>query len=106
MSEPTSIPGVVVTLNVVPALEERIVDWLLSRDSGGFTSRAASGHSSRHEGLSAAEQVSGRRRRLEFEVELPAADLDGFIADLGATFGSADLYYTAVPLLRSGHLGE
>lgn len=98
--------GVIVTLNIVPALEERVVDWLLARDDGGFTSRSAHGHSSRHDLLSAAEQVSGRQRRLEFEIELPAAELDEFIAELSSAFASADLYYTVVPVLRSGHLGE
>ncbi len=106
MSESSKPSGVIVTLNIVPALEERVVDWLLSRDSGGFTSRAAHGHSSHHDLLSAAEQVSGRQRRLEFEVELPAAALDDFIAQLSDAFANADLYYTAVPVLRSGHLGE
>jgi hypothetical protein len=106
MSESSGPPAVIVTLNIVPALEERIVDWLLARDEGGFTSRAAHGHSSHHDLLSAAEQVSGRQRRLEFEVELPADALDRFIAELSEAFTNADLYYTAVPVLRSGHLGE
>jgi hypothetical protein len=106
MSESSNFSGVIVTLNIVPALEERVVDWLLSRDDGGFTSRAAHGHSSHHDLLSAAEQVSGRQRRLEFEIELQAGALDGFIAELSEAFANADLYYTAVPVLLSGHLGE
>jgi hypothetical protein len=106
MSASSRPSGVIVTLNIVPALEERVVDWLLSRDDGGFTSRAAHGHSSRHDLLSAAEQVSGRQRRLEFEVELRSTALDGFIADLSDAFTNADLYYSVVPVLRSGHLGE
>ena len=106
MNEPSMPSNVIVTLNIVPALEERVVDWLLSRGDGGFTSRAAHGHSSHHDLLSAAEQVSGRQRRLEFEVELAAAELDDFIAELSDAFANADLYYTVVPVLRSGHLGE
>jgi hypothetical protein len=106
MSQSPKSSAVIVTLNIVPALEERVVDWLLARDDGGFTSRAAHGHSSHHDLLTAAEQVSGRQRRLEFEVELPAAALDGFIAALSDAFTNADLYYTAVPVLLSGHLGE
>ena len=106
MSESSVPGGVIVTLNVVPGLEERVVDWLLARNGGGFTSRAAYGHSSHHDLLSAAEQVSGRQRRLEFEVELAAGTLDTFIAKLSEEFANADLYYTVVPVLRSGHLGE
>lgn len=106
MSESSGSARVIATLNVVPALEERVVDWLLARGNGGFTSRAAYGHSSHHDLLTAAEQVSGRQRRLEFEVELPAEALEVFIGELSDAFASADLYYTVVPVLRSGHLGE
>ena len=106
MSESPGSSRVIVTLNVVPALEERVVDWLLARDNGGFTSRAAHGHSSRHDLLTTAEQVSGRQRRIEFEVEMPADVLDVFVGELSDAFANADLYYTAVPVLRSGHLGE
>ncbi len=106
MSESSAPAYVLVTLNVVPALEERVVDWLLGRNNGGFTSRAAHGHSSRHDLLTTAEQVSGRQRRLEFEIEMSADSLDDFIVELGNAFRNADLYYTVVSVLRSGHLGE
>lgn len=96
-----------VTLNVAPTLEERIVDWLLDRDAAsGFTSYAAHGHGARHAGLSLAEQVSGRQRRVEFRIELPEAALDEFLAELTASFGGFDLYYFVSPVLRSGHLRE
>jgi hypothetical protein len=95
-----------VTLNVPPALEERIVDWLLARDSSsGFTANAAYGHGSGHDNLSIAEQVSGRQRRTEFRVTLAAPLLDVFVGELTTAFGQADVYYTAVPLVRAGHLG-
>lgn len=97
----------VVALNVAPALEERVVDWLLEReDSLGFTSYAANGHGRSHEHLSVAEQVSGRQRRLEFHVEVPAESVDSFVAGLSAAFGGADVYYFVLPVIRSGHLRE
>ena len=97
----------VVTLNLPPALEERIVDWLLEREDGlGFTSYTANGHGGSHEHLSVAEQVSGRQRRLEFRVEVPAESVDSFIAGLSAAFGGADVYYFVSPVIRSGHLRE
>jgi len=72
-----------ITLNVPPAFEDRIVDWLLARDSrSGFTADAAYGHGSRHDNLSIAEQVSGRQRRTEFRVTLAAPLLDAFVGDL------------------------
>lgn len=96
---------VALTLNVAPAFEERIVDWLLDRDAAsGFTSYAAHGHGARHDELSLAEQVSGRQRRVEFRVELPAGELDGVVAELAARFAGTDLYYYVTPVLRSGHL--
>jgi hypothetical protein len=96
-----------VTINVPPALEERVVDWLLERGDGlGFTSYVANGHGAGHEHLSIAEQVSGRQRRLEFRVEVPNGTLDSFTAALGAVFGGADVYYFVLPVIRSGHLRE
>lgn len=96
-----------VTLNAPPALEERIVDWLLERQDGvGFTSYAANGHGSDHDRLSVAEQVSGRQRRIEFRVEVSREAVDAFIAALSAIFGGADVYYAVLPVSRSGHLRE
>ena len=106
MSE--SIAGsVAITLNAPPALEERIVDWLLGQeDAVGFTSYFAHGHGTRHEDLSVAEQVSGRQRRIEFRIELSTAELDGFCGALAASFAGVDLYYFVFPVLRSGHLAQ
>lgn len=102
-----AVSKVVTTVNVPPAMEERIVDWLLARDAAvGFTSYTAHGHGARHDHLSVAEQVSGRQRRLEFRVELAAAALDDFLAELAAGFRGVDLYFFVSPVLRSGHLGE
>lgn len=110
--EPTGIESgggkgtVAVTLNAPPALEERLVDWLLEREVPGFTRYAAHGHSSRPgQRLTIAEQVSGRRRRVEFRVELDAANVEHFLTELRAVIRNADVYYFVTPLLASGHLG-
>jgi hypothetical protein len=96
---------VAIALNVAPAFEERVVDWLLARDAAsGFTSYAAFGHGARQDELSLAEQVQGRQRRIEFRVELPNGALDAFVAALTASFAGTDLYYYVTPVLRSGHL--
>jgi Protein of unknown function (DUF3240) len=98
---------VAVTLNAAPALEERVVDWLLTHAAaGGFTSYAAHGHGVRHDALSVAEQVSGRQRRIEFRTEVAAAELEEFLRLLAARFAGTDLYYFVTPVLRSGHLEE
>ena len=103
MLESTSTAAV--TINVPPAFEERVVDWLLARDDAvGFTSYTAHGHGARHGALSIAEQVSGRQRRVEFRVEVGAAALEAFVASLCEGFDGSDVYYFVIPVLRSGHL--
>ena len=93
---------VLVVLNILPALEERIVDFLLARRGAGFTSFPVSGHSTRHEGLSAAEQVTGQQRRQQFSVQMPADSVDGFLAELRGSLGAADVRFWVLPVLRSG----
>lgn len=94
---------VVVTLNVAPALEERVVDWLLELEQG-FSSASIHGHGARDSELSVAEQVSGRQKRVEFRTEMAAATVDGFLAALATRFAGTDLYFFVTPVLRSGHL--
>lgn len=96
-----------VTLNVSPSLEETVIDWLLSRDGErGFTTYRVSGHSSAHEGLSAAEQVSGRRKRLRFEVDMPRQAVATFLQDANDAIGAADIHCVVSPVLASGSLSE
>jgi hypothetical protein len=106
MTETTGA-SVMLTFNVPPASEERFVDWLLSSDVvTGFTSYAAYGHGANQDHLSVAEQVSGRQRRIEFRIQLPAETVDGVIGTLTTDFRGADLFFVVTPVLRSGHLGE
>ena len=101
----TAPSSVAVTLSFTPALEERVIDWLLTRDDvATFTAYAVDAHGAGHEALSVAEQVSGRQRRIEVRVELPAAALDGWLEALGNAFGAADVRYFVTPILRSGRL--
>ena len=105
-AEPIQPAAALVTLEVPPALEERVIDWLLDRSQQArFTSYPAHGYGDRHDHLSVAEQVSGRQRRLCFEIEVSMDVLGSFMNELGAAFASADLYYRIMPLLRSGRLG-
>ena len=98
---------VLVVLTVARPLEEVVVDWLLSRpEATGFTSLPVAGHSVRHEDLSPAEQVTGRLRRQQFQVRLPAASLDAFLADANTSLGAAGVQFWVLPLLAGGHLGD
>jgi hypothetical protein len=94
---------VLVVLNVPPSLEEAVVDWLLARkESTGFTSFPVSGHSTRHEGLSLAEQVSGRQARQQFQVQIAATAVGQFLEEARHAFGAAGIHYWALPLLAGG----
>ena len=96
---------VLVVLNVTPGLEEPVVDWLLGREGdAGFTSGIAYGHGADNDGLSIAEQVTGRRRRVRFEVAMPAAARDAFLAEAATQFGSADVHVMVLPMLANGPL--
>lgn len=88
-----------VVITTAPNLEEPIIDWLLAREQQtGFTSMPVFGHSSRHDHLSSAEQVSGRQRRLQFQIQLDVAGVKPFVQELGEEFECADLHYWIQPL--------
>lgn len=94
-----------VVLNAPPNLEESVIDWLLARDDGaGFTSFPVFGHSTSHSHLSAAEQVSGRERHQQFQIQLGADAVDSFVSDIRKSFGAAGIRFWILPLHASGHL--
>jgi hypothetical protein len=99
--------SVAVTLCVAPALEERIIDWLLARsDVVAITDHTVHAHGAHDEKLSVAEQVMGRRRLIELRVEMPTSSLGVWLADLGTGFAGADIRYSVSPILRSGHVRD
>ena len=90
-------------LNITPELEEELVDYLLSLEElGGFTSYSVHGHGEQGR-LSIAEQVSGRRKRVQFEILLPEQQVDSLIARLAEEVGKG-IYYWQLPVACSGHL--
>ncbi len=98
---------VLVVLNVPPSIEEVVVDWLLGQDARiGFTSFPVSGHSTRHDNLSAAEQVSGRQSRQQFQVQITADEVSRFIDDAEGSFGAAGIHFWILPVLAGGTLGS
>ena len=101
------IDQVLVVLNVPPSLEQDVVDWLLAQPNGsGFTSRPVHGHSARHKDLSPAEQVSGRQRRLQFEIHMAGASVDIFLTSARDQFGRADAHFWVLPVIAAGHLNH
>lgn len=101
----TEVAELLVVLNVPPNLEGPVVDWLLAREeSTGFTSFPVFGHSTRHDDLSPAEQVSGRQRRQQFQVQIRQDSVDSFLQDARNDLGSAGIHFWVLPLIAGGHL--
>lgn len=91
-------------LNIPPGLEEDVVDFLLSSDEiAGYQSYPIRGHG-RIGAMSIAEQVAGRRDRIQFEIVLDEAVLDSTLQRLKAAFPISDVIFWVMPVLRSGRL--
>ncbi|MGR8942190.1 MAG: DUF3240 family protein [Gammaproteobacteria bacterium] len=92
-----------VTLNAPIALEEAIVDCLLTFESEhGFSSFPVYAHDHRNEGLSLAEQVSGRQKRLRFQMYVEEDVLTALLARLGEQFSGAGIRYWVMPVVDNG----
>jgi hypothetical protein len=92
-----------VTLNVPTSLEEAIVDCLLTFESKhGFSSFPVYAHDHRNEGLSLAEQVSGRQKRLRFQMYVEEAVLSALLEQLRQDFSGAGIRYWVLPVVDNG----
>lgn len=89
-------------LNASPALEEDVVDFLLTHPSvEGFTSFVAYGHGTRGD-LTVTEQVTGRRKRVQFEILMNEDDVASVTQPLSTRFGN-DVRYWQLPVYGLGH---
>lgn len=92
-------------LNTRPDLEEDLVDYLLTLPCiDGFTSYPVRGHG-HHHNLSVAEQVSGRRKRLQVEVLLQEGEVATVLAGLAEHVGR-DISWWRHPVSASGSLDD
>lgn len=87
-------------INLPVELEEDLVDFLLANEEvEGFTSFPVRGHGE-HQGMTVAEQVSGRKKRLQFETiiseELTDSLTDG-LSDVGK-----GIRYWLIPIIQFG----
>lgn len=84
-------------LNASPALEEDLVDYLLEHPGiEGFTSFAGYGHGSNSD-MSVTEQVTGRRKRVQFQIIMDAGDVEQVTSGLGNRIGR-DIVFWQVPV--------
>ena len=98
---------VILSLATVPALEEALVDWLLSLDAGPrFTTISIDGHGMDLEGLTIAEQVTGRKRMRLFQVEASLEQAGVIVARLRRDFAGAQIRFWMTPVLEAGSLDD
>ncbi len=92
-----------VTLNVPPALEEMVVDCLLVLEfEQGFSSFSVSAHHHENKGLSVAEQVTGRQKRIRFQMYVNGTDLAKLLVNLRESFSGSGIQYWVLPVLENG----
>lgn len=91
------------TLTIAPNLEDALSDYLLSLEEvGGFTSYPVRGHGENRQ-LSIAEQVTGRQKRVQFELILNAEQISTVLDGLRDNVGS-DIFYWYQDVGGSGRL--
>ncbi len=92
-----------VTLNVPPALEEMVVDCLLMLEfEQGFSSLTVSAHHHENKGLSVSEQVTGRQKRIRFQMYVNGTDLAKLLVQLREEFAGSGIQYWVAPVLENG----
>ncbi len=92
-----------ITLNVPPGIEEPIVDCLLMLEAEhGFSSFAVNAHHHENKSLSLAEQVSGRQKRVRFQMYVNAQGLAALLAQLQEEFSGSGIRYWVLPVIEKG----
>jgi hypothetical protein len=92
-----------VTINIPPSLEEMMVDSLLLLETEyGFSSFAVNAHHHANKGLSLAEQVTGRQKRIRFQLYLSVEALPVLLAQLRKEFSGAGIQYWVLPVIENG----
>ena len=94
-------------ITVPPSLEDPLADWLISQEQPvGFSSTSVNGHGEGHEGYTLAEQVRGRRRNIQFQIQTTQLRARDMLAGMERDFRHADLHYWIMPLLDVGRFRD
>jgi hypothetical protein len=92
-----------VTLNIPPSLEEMMVDSLLLLETEhGFSSFPVNAHHHVTKGLSLAEQVTGRQKRIRFQMYVPVEELPALLEQLRQEFSGSGIQYWVLPVIENG----
>lgn len=93
------------TLVVPPSLEETLIDWLLMQENiSGFSSVEINGHGSRSAHLSIFEQVTGRQKRIQFQIHTELTIANSMIEALKLKYPNTGLHYMLTPVLGTGKI--
>ncbi len=94
-----------VILNAPLALEESVVDCLLTLESEhGFSSFPVNVHHHKNLGLSLAEQVSGRQKQICFQVRTDEDGAKLLLGRLKEDFSGAGIQYWLIPMLENADI--
>lgn len=94
---------IMLVMNINPELEEDMVDYLLGQEFiNGFTSYQVNGHGA-FSNMSMAEQVSGRRKRVQIEVLLEQAIVNTILEELKSEVG-IDIVYWEQAIANHGRI--
>ncbi len=92
-------------LSVPPALSDSLVDWLLENENArGFTSSTVRGHSRDTRDYNITEQVTGRQKRVQFQLVGKTDAIQDLISSLKTDFHQTGVHYWVVPILDEGQL--
>lgn len=92
-----------ITLNVPPALEGVVVDNLLTMEFElGFSGFTVYAHHHKHKGLSISEQVTGRQKKISFQMYINGTDLASLLVKLREDFTGSGIQYWVSPVLENG----
>lgn len=93
------------TLVAPPSLEETLIDWLLMQENiSGFSTTEINGHGARSHQLSIFEQVTGRQKRIEFQIHTEISIANSMIDALKVKFANSGLHYILTPVLNAGQI--
>lgn len=99
------MPSCLLTIIAPTSLEETLVDWLLEEPRiDGFSTSEIFGHGARQKGMSLLEQVTGRQRRVQFQVQVDAGTATHLIEQMRNRFSGVGLYYFVTSVQESGRL--
>jgi len=94
----------ILTITTLPNMEDVLIDWLLSYENiTGFTSHHAYGHGKNHK-MTLAEQVTGRRQQVVFNIALEHVFAKEVIDALKQSFSGSGCHYWLNPVLQQGSI--